>query len=140
MPSLTIAAATERVCPSVSSGRASSAPSFFGNRQRRQKQSAPALYAGHPVVRDGDCRKRGYAGGCRAKRSGDTGHPCRYFGKAGICRFSGAKKEQKNGAASPFPRCSFPDHSAAGTTAIAASDCRVGVSPGRDQMCIRDRL
>ena len=55
----------------------------------------------------GDCRKRGYAGGCRAKRFGDTGHPCRYFGKAGICRFSGTKKEQENGAASPFPRCSF---------------------------------
>ncbi len=80
-----------------------------------------------------DCRKRGYAGGCRAKRSGDTGHPCRYFGKAGICRFSGTKKEQENGAASPFPRCSFPDHRSAGTTAIAASDCRVGVPPGRDR-------
>ena len=106
---------------------------FCGNRQRRQKQSAPALYGGHPVVRDGDCRKRGYAGGCRAKRSGDTGHPCRYFGKAGICRFSGTKKEQENGAASPFPRCSFPDHRSAGTTAIAASDCRVGVPTGRDR-------
>jgi len=104
-----------------------------GNRQRRQKQSASALYGGHPIVRDGDCRKRGYAGRCRTKGSGDTGHPCRYFGKAGICRFSGAKKEQKNGAASSFPRCSFPYHSLAGTAAIAASDCRVGVPPGRDR-------
>ena len=31
LPSLTIAAETERVCPSVSSGRAFSAPSFFGS-------------------------------------------------------------------------------------------------------------
>ena len=106
---------------------------FCGNRQRRQKQSAPALYGGHPIVRDGDCRKRRYAGGCRTKRSGDTGHPCRYFGKAGICRFSGTKKEQENGAASPFPRCSFPYHRSAGTAAIAAFDCRVGVPPGRDR-------
>ena len=60
-----------------------------------EKQSAPALYGGHPIVRDGDCRKRRYAGGCRTKRSGDTGNPCRYFGKAGICRFSGTKKEQE---------------------------------------------
>ena len=106
---------------------------FCGNRQRRQKQSASALYGGHPIVRDGDCWKRGYAGGCRAKRSGYTGHSCRYFGKAGICRFSGTKKEQENGAASPFPRCSLPDNSLAGTAAIAASDCRVGVPPGRDR-------
>ena len=73
---------------------------FCGNRQRRQKQSAPALYGGYLVVRNGDCRKREYAGGSRAKRSGDTGHPCRYFGKAGICRFSGAKKGTEK-------RCSF---------------------------------
>ena len=31
---------------------------FCGNRQRRQKQSAPALYGGHPIVRNGDCRER----------------------------------------------------------------------------------
>ena len=43
------------------------------------------------------------------------------------------KKSRKNGAASPFPRCSFPDHRSAGTTAIAASDCRVGVPTGRDE-------
>lgn len=43
------------------------------------------------------------------------------------------KKEQKNGAASSFPQCSIPYHGAAGTAAIAASDCRVGVSPGRDR-------
>ena len=43
------------------------------------------------------------------------------------------KKEQENGAASSFPRCSIPYHGAAGTTAIAASDCRVGVPPGRDR-------
>ena len=47
--------------------------------------------------------------------------------------FLETKKEQENGAASPFPRCSFPDHRSAGTTAIAASDCRVGVPTGRDR-------
>ena len=31
---------------------------FCGNRQRRQKQSASALYGGHPIVRNGDCRER----------------------------------------------------------------------------------
>ena len=43
------------------------------------------------------------------------------------------EKEQENGAASPFPRCSFPDYRSAGTAAIAAFDCRVGVPPGRDR-------
>ena len=121
----------EKALPELTEGQTLSVAAAI---VKEGKSSPPQhFYGGHPIVCDGDCRKRGYAGGCRAKRSGDTGHPCRYFGKAGICRFSGTKKEQENGAASPFPRCSFPDHRSAGTTAIAASDCRVGVPTGRDR-------
>ena len=120
----------EKALPELTEGQTLSVAAAI---VKEGKSSPPALYGGHPIVRDGDCRKRGYAGGCRAKRSGDTGHPCRYFGKAGICWFSGTKKEQENGASSPFPRCSFPYHRSARTAAIAAFDCRVGVPPGRDR-------
>lgn len=83
----------EKALPELTEGQTLSVSAAIVKEGK--KQSASALYGGHPIVRDGDCRKRGYAGGCRAKRSGDTGHPCRYFGKAGICRFSGRKKSRK---------------------------------------------
>ena len=83
---------------------------FLAAIVKEGKSSPPqALYGGHPIVRDGDCRERGYAGGCRAQRSGDTGHPCRYFGKAGICRFSGTKERAgKTVQLHALPTMQFP--------------------------------
>ena len=43
------------------------------------------------------------------------------------------KKSRKTVQLLPSPRCSLPYHRSAGTAAIAASDCRVGVPPGRDR-------
>ena len=45
--------------------------------------AAQALHRRYAVVRYGTGRGRGYAGGRRAQRIGNPGHPRRYFGKAG---------------------------------------------------------
>lgn len=103
-----------------------------GNRQRRQKQSASALYGGHPIVRDGDCRKEDMPEDVERKGLGTPATRAGILEKLVSAGFL-ERKRTENGAASSFPRCSFPYHSLAGTAAIAASDCRVGVPPGRDR-------
>ena len=56
-----------------------------------------------------------------------------YQVQSGYGKYSAVAFDLEKLKAFPFPRCSFPYHSAAGTTAIAASDCRVGVPPERDR-------
>ena len=69
-----------------------------------------------------NCREGKYAGGYREKRSGDPGHPRRDFGKTGVYRLFGAKKEQESCAAHAIQRCGVPYHRSAGTAAIAPAD------------------
>ena len=97
-----------------------------------QKQPPQTLHRGYSMYRDGDCRKEDMPEDAERKRSGDTGHPCRYFGKLVSAGFL-ERKKQENRSASSFPRCSLLDRVLPEQAAIAASDCRVGVPPGRDR-------
>ena len=79
-------------------------------------------FRGYAAFRDGNCRLKGNAGRCRAQMAWHSRHPRRDFGKTGVYRLFGAKKEQESCAAHAIQRCGVPDYRSAGTAAIAPAD------------------
>ena len=92
----------EKALPELTEGQTLSVSAAI---VKEGKSSPPQHFTEDPIVRDGDCRKRGYAGGCRAKGLGTPATRAGILEKLVSAGFWN-EKEQENGAASPFPRCS----------------------------------
>ena len=78
-----------------------------GRRQGGQDQPAQALHRGYLTLRDGDCRERRYAGGCRAQGAGDPATRAGILEKLVSTGFLERKKARKP-CSSCRPTMPFP--------------------------------
>ena len=107
-------------------GRGPASPSVRRPGQGRQDHAAQALHGGHPALRHGDRRGKGYAGGCRETGHRHPGHAGRHPGEAGFRRLHPAEKGQEGGLPSTNAHRHRPHHGAARGPAIPGPHRRVG--------------